>query len=46
VRVEPASRKPRRSLADRLRHLIGTVTTLQEDMAEHHDHYLHGRPKQ
>jgi hypothetical protein len=38
--------KPRRTLAEQLGDLIGSVTDLPPDMAEHHDHYLHGAPKE
>ena len=30
---------------DRLKHLIGKAEGLPSDLAENHDHYLHGRPK-
>lgn len=39
VRVEPVGRK---TLADRLREVIGSVPDLPEDLAENHDHYVHG----
>ena len=45
VRVEPISERERRTLADRLANVIGAATDLPEDMAENHDHYLHGAPK-
>jgi hypothetical protein len=45
VRVELAERETERSLADRLRNVIGVAKTLPEDISEQHDHYLHGRPK-
>lgn len=45
VRVELAEERTERSLADRLRPVIGICKTLPEDMAEQHDHYVHGRPK-
>jgi hypothetical protein len=32
-------------LADRLRNVIGSVPDLPEDLAENHDHYVHGTPK-
>jgi hypothetical protein len=37
---------PRRTLAEQLGDLIGSVPELPPDMAEHHDHYLHGAPKE
>jgi hypothetical protein len=39
----PVPEKP--SLADKLLALAGTVNDLPDDMAEQHDHYLHGTPK-
>lgn len=42
VLVEPVGRK---TLADRLRNVIGSVPDLPEDLAENHDHYIHGTPK-
>jgi hypothetical protein len=35
----------RKTLADRLRNIIGSVPDLPEDLAENHDHYIHGTPK-
>ena len=37
--------KPR-SLADRLRPVIGKAKNLPPDMSVNHDHYLYGLPKQ
>jgi len=34
-----------RSLAERLRRVIGKAKGLPSDLARNHDHYLHGRPK-
>ena len=34
-----------RTLAERYAGLIGITDALPEDMAENHDHYLHGAPK-
>ena len=34
-----------RTLAERYAGLIGITDELPEDMAENHDHYLHGHPK-
>lgn len=44
VRVEPIEPSPR-TLADRFAPFIGCVDDLPADMAEQHDHYLHGIPK-
>jgi hypothetical protein len=51
VRVEPvvpfedsAGEGP--TLVEQFRDLIGTVPDLPSDMAERHDHYLHGAPQQ
>jgi hypothetical protein len=35
----------RKTLAEQLGDLIGSVPDLPLDMAEQHDHYLHGAPK-
>ncbi len=45
VTVEPANSVSRRSLAERLKPVIGIAKGLPSDLAENHDHYLHGRPK-
>lgn len=45
VKVEPVLRTTRRTLAEQLGELIGSVPELPPDMAEQHDHYLHGVPK-
>jgi len=42
--VETTSEKPR-TLAERLKHVIGGVKDMPSDLAEHHDHYAHGAPK-
>jgi hypothetical protein len=34
-----------KTLAERYASLIGITDALPEDMAENHDHYLHGAPK-
>lgn len=39
----PATHKP--TLAERLLRHAGTVPDLPADMAEQHDHYIHGTPK-
>ena len=45
VRVEPVSPPTRKTLADQLGDLVGSVPDLPPDMAQQHDHYLHGAPK-
>jgi hypothetical protein len=47
VRIEPipSDEPPTPTLAERLKPVIGSVTDLPSDMAEQHDHYLHGTPK-
>ena len=44
---EPASTASEKqpTLADRLLTHAGTVPDLSSDLAEQHDHYLHGTPK-
>jgi hypothetical protein len=51
VRIEPVASGESlpaegRTLAEQFSDVIGTVPDLPPDMAEHHDHYLHGAPKQ
>ncbi len=41
--AEAGEAKP--TLAERLLKHAGTVTGLPADMAEQHDHYIHGTPK-
>jgi hypothetical protein len=45
VRVEPIESNNEPTLADRLKNVIGIAEGLPSDLAEQHDHYLHGRPK-
>ena len=50
VRVETIAQSesfPREgpTLIEQFSDVIGTVPDLPPDMAEHHDHYLHGAPK-
>jgi len=45
VRVEPLESSPRKTLAEQLGDLVGSVPDLPADMAKQHDHYLHGAPK-
>lgn len=39
-------KQPRRSLADRLRSVIGKAKNLPPDASVNHDYYLYGLPKQ
>jgi hypothetical protein len=43
VRVEPVLEDSGPTLADRLQKVIGIAEGLPADLAEQHDHYLHGR---
>ena len=48
VRVEvlaPQSAPPLTTLGQRLTKFAGRAQGLPSDMAENHDHYLHGQPK-
>ena len=50
VSIEPRTPRkttetPVQTLAERYADLIGITDALPEDMAENHDHYLHGAPK-
>jgi hypothetical protein len=46
VRVELIESQPQaRTLACRLEDIIGRAQGLPADLAENHDHYLHGLPK-
>jgi hypothetical protein len=45
VRVEPIASAPTKTLAEQLGDLVGSVPDLPPDMAQQHDHYLHGAPK-
>lgn len=45
VHVQPVAAPPRKTLAERFKNVIGVVDDLPADMAENHDHYLHGTPK-
>ena len=44
VNVEPVE-AGQPSLADRFENVIGMAVGLPRDLAEQHDHYLHGQPK-
>ncbi len=46
VTVEPVEPVHVPTLAEQLGDVIGTVNDLPEDMAENHDHYIHGKPKE
>jgi hypothetical protein len=43
--VQTGSETENGSLRDLLLEFAGTIDGLPADMAEQHDHYLHGRPK-
>ena len=45
VNIEPAVPQRNRTLSERLRGVIGIAKGLPSDLAENHDHYLHGGPK-
>ncbi|HPO15223.1 MAG TPA: hypothetical protein PLI09_17400 [Candidatus Hydrogenedentes bacterium] len=45
VEVEPCEEISRPSLAERWKDLIGIVSGMPDDMAQNHDHYIHGTPK-
>jgi hypothetical protein len=46
VEVRPVSvRRKRRTLGEELLDFVGIGKGMPRDMALHHDHYLHGRPK-
>jgi len=45
VAVEPVESGRGMTLAERFKDIIGTVPDLPEDMADNHDHYIHGTPK-
>jgi hypothetical protein len=46
VRRPPSNtEEPKPSLAERLMKHAGTVPDLPSDLAEQHDHYIHGTPR-
>jgi hypothetical protein len=45
VKLEAVEATRRKTLSERLGNLVGSVPDLPADMAEQHDHYLHGAPK-
>jgi hypothetical protein len=46
VAKSPKTKEPPRSLADRLRSVIGKAKNLPPDASVNHDHYLYGLPKE
>ncbi len=46
VVAPPAEDGARKTLAERFKNIIGAARNLPDDMAENHDHYLHGTSKQ
>jgi hypothetical protein len=42
VLVEPVSSEQRKTLAERFKDVIGSISDLPADMAENHDRYIHG----
>ena len=46
VQVEVVASPPRKTLAERLKNVVGIASDLPSDMADQHDHYLHGSPKE
>ena len=45
VRIEVVEAEQFPPLSERLKDVVGIVDDLPPDMAEQHDHYIHGRPK-
>ena len=43
--IDGGENRTRPTLAEQFADIIGTVPDLPPDMAEQHDHYLHGAPK-
>jgi hypothetical protein len=35
----------RKTLAERFKNIVGVASDLPQDLADQHDHYLHGTPK-
>ncbi len=46
VRVEAVQAPGGKTLADRFRDVIGSISDLPPDMARNHDHYIHGTEKE
>ena len=44
VMIQPREPARRPTLAERFENVIGTADDLPPDMAENHDHYVHGTP--
>ena len=42
----PASEQETPTLYERLKDVVGCIHDLPPDFAEHHDHYIHGTPKE
>jgi hypothetical protein len=45
VRIEEVPAEEQQNWVEVFKDLIGTVEGLPTDMAENHDHYIHGAPK-
>ena len=45
VRVEPVGEPTRKTLYERLEKFAGQAEGLPDDLAQQHDHYIHGTPK-
>lgn len=45
VRVEPVDQPERKTLYERLRPFAGQMEGLPNDLADQHDHYIHGTSK-
>ncbi len=46
VRVEAVETSGGKTLADRFRDVIGSISDFPPDMARNHDHYIHGTEKE
>jgi hypothetical protein len=44
VQIEPVVER-KKTLAERFGDVIGCISDLPSNMAENHDHYIHGTPK-
>jgi hypothetical protein len=45
VRIVPIVPEQSQTLAERFQNVIGKASSLPDDMAAQHDHYIHGSPK-
>jgi hypothetical protein len=45
VTVDIDDKTPIPTLYERLKDIIGVIDDMPEDMAQQHDHYIHGTPK-